>query len=165
MRAQTGYPDVYPARGARHVDGGTGGRRNQLRYSPTRTWADLTIHSVRKSTVRAIETGSLIRTIYTMNAPGDAPTVDNPFPQDPYTEVPFEVGDFVSMIGTQLSLIRSRYSHIMSATEVVANLGVFTFPNVDPAYIVVEVLAARHRRHVLIRRSRRKRHAAPGWKA
>jgi hypothetical protein len=83
------------------------------------------------------ETGA-IRTIYTMNAPGDAPTVDNPFPQDPYTEVPFEVGDFVSIIGT-LEL-DDKGVPFMSATEVVANLGVFTFPNTDPAYIVVEVL-------------------------
>jgi hypothetical protein len=28
----------------------------------------------------------------------------------------------------------------MSATEVVANVGVFTFPNVDPAYVVIEVM-------------------------
>jgi hypothetical protein len=83
------------------------------------------------------ETGA-IRTIYTMNAPGDAPTVDNPFPQDPYTEVPFEVGDFVSMIST-LEL-DDQGKPYLSATEVVANLGVFTFPNTDPAYVVIEVL-------------------------
>jgi hypothetical protein len=83
------------------------------------------------------ETGA-IRTIYTMNAPGDAPTVDNPFPQDPYTEVPFEVGDFVSLIGTlEMS---DQGVPFMSATEVVANVGVFTFPNVDPAYVVIEVM-------------------------
>ena len=83
------------------------------------------------------ETGA-IRTIYTMNAPGDAPTIDNPFPQDPYTEVPFEVGDFVSIIGTlELDTQGNPY---VSATEVVANLGVFTFPGTDPAYVVIEVL-------------------------
>lgn len=83
------------------------------------------------------ETGA-IRTLYTMNAPGDAPTVDNPFPQDPYTEVPFEVGDFVSIIGT-LEMDEQGVP-FMSATEVVANVGAFTFPFVDPAYVVVEVM-------------------------
>jgi len=83
------------------------------------------------------ETGA-IRTIYTMNAPGDAPTVDNPFPQDPFTEVPFEVGDFVSLIST-LEL-DDKGVPFMSATEVVANVGVFTFPNTDPAYVVIEVM-------------------------
>ncbi len=83
------------------------------------------------------ETGA-IRTIYTMNVPGDAPTVDNPFPQDPYTEVPFEVGDFVSIIGT-LEL-DSQGKPFMSATEAVANVGVFTFPNTDPAYVEIGVL-------------------------
>src|SRR6185437_1592454 len=32
-------------------------------------------------------------TIFTMNAPNDPPSADNPFPQDPYAEAPFEVGD------------------------------------------------------------------------
>jgi hypothetical protein len=72
--------------------------------------------------------------IYTMNAPGDAPTLDNPFPQDPYTEVPFEVGDFVSIIGTQF-IDPTTGRTFVSATENVANLGVYTFPNVDPAYV------------------------------
>ena len=82
-------------------------------------------------------TGALEK-IYTMNAPGDAPTIDNPFPQDPYTEVPFEVGDFLNFIGT-LEL-DSQGTPFMSVTEAVANLGVFTFPNTDPAYIEIEVL-------------------------
>src|SRR6185437_11000011 len=45
-------------------------------------------------------TGTLID-VYTMNAPGAGPGFDNPFPQDPYSEVPFEVGDFVTVIGTR----------------------------------------------------------------
>jgi hypothetical protein len=77
--------------------------------------------------------------IYTMNAPGDPPTLDNPFPQDPYTEVPFEVGDFVSIIGTQF-IDPATGQQYVSATEIVANVGAYTFPNVDPAYILIEVL-------------------------
>jgi hypothetical protein len=48
------------------------------------------------------------------------------------------VGDFVSLIGTlEMS---DQGVPFMSATEVVANVGVFTFPNVDPAYVVIEVM-------------------------
>ena len=75
-------------------------------------------------------------TIFQMNGPGDAPTADNPFPQDPYAEMPFEVGDWVDVIGTQE---RDDQGPFMTATEVVGNIGLFTAPGVDPAYIVVEV--------------------------
>ena len=74
--------------------------------------------------------------VFTMNAPGDAPTPDNPFPQDPYAEMPFEVGDFVDIIPTQEMDDRGPF---LSATEVVGNIGVSTAPGVDPAYVVVEV--------------------------
>jgi len=75
-------------------------------------------------------------TIFTMNAPGDGPTLDNPNPQDPYAEMPYEVGDFVDVIATQEVDDQGPY---MTATEVVGNVGAFTAPGVDPAYIVVEV--------------------------
>jgi hypothetical protein len=74
--------------------------------------------------------------VFTMNAPGDVPTPDNPFPQDPYAEMPFEVGDFVDIIPTQEMDDRGPF---LSATEVVGNIGVSTAPGVDPAYVVVEV--------------------------
>lgn len=83
------------------------------------------------------QTGA-IRTIYTMNAPGGGPEVDNPFPQDPYTEAPFEVGDFISVAGT-LEL-DSQGVPYMSATQVVADLGIFTHPNTDPAYLDIDTL-------------------------
>lgn len=77
--------------------------------------------------------------VFTMNAPGATPTVDNPFPQDPYTEVPFEVGDFVSITGTQFQDAATALTY-MSATQIVDNLGVYTFPNADPAYVDIDVL-------------------------
>jgi hypothetical protein len=77
--------------------------------------------------------------IFTMNAPGAGPSIDNPFPQDPYTEVPFEVGDFVSIMGTQFQDAATGQTYI-SAAQIVGNLGVFTFPNTDPAYVDIEVL-------------------------
>src|SRR5215470_7034045 len=79
-----------------------------------------------------------IRTIYTMNAPGAIPGIGNPAPQDPYTEAPFEVGDFVSVVGT-LEL-DSNGVPFMSATQAIASLGIFTFPNADPAYVAINVL-------------------------
>lgn len=77
-------------------------------------------------------------TRFEMNAPGAAPTADNPFPQDPYAEMPFEVGDWVDVIGTQEvdPLTGQPY---MTATEVSGNVGVFTAQGVDPAYIHIEV--------------------------
>lgn len=75
-------------------------------------------------------------TIFTMNAPGAAPSPDNPFPQDPYAEMPYEVGDWVDVIATQEVDAQGPY---MTATEVVGNVGSFTAPGIDPAYNVVEV--------------------------
>ena len=77
-------------------------------------------------------------TRFEMNPPGAAPTADNPFPQDPYSEMPFEVGDWVSVIGTQEAdpLTGQPY---MTATEVSGNVGVFTAQGIDPAYIHIEV--------------------------
>lgn len=72
---------------------------------------------------------------FIMNPPGAAPTPDNPFPQDPYLEMPLEVGDFVQMIAMQQVDATGPY---MSATELVVNVGSFTAPGVDPAYVVVE---------------------------
>lgn len=77
--------------------------------------------------------------VFTMNAPGGTPTVDNPFPQDPYTEVPFEVGDFVSITGTQFQDAATGLTYV-SATQIVDNLGVYTFPDADPAYVDIETL-------------------------
>ena len=82
--------------------------------------------------------GNII-SIYTMNAPGAPPTVDNPNPQDPFTEIPFEVGDFVAVIGTVL--LDANNQPFVSATDVNdSSVGVYTFPFTDPAYVSIEVL-------------------------
>ncbi len=80
-----------------------------------------------------------LNNIFTMNAPGDGPTADNPVPQDPFLEVPFEVGDFVQIIGT---MEIDSAGPFMTATEVLdtQRLGAYTFPGVDPAYPVMEVM-------------------------
>jgi hypothetical protein len=50
--------------------------------------------------------------------------------------MPYEVGDFVDVIATQEVDDQGPY---MTATEVVGNVGSYTSPGVDPAYVVVEV--------------------------
>jgi hypothetical protein len=126
IRAQTGYPMCIP----RFAPGtGTSGTSN-----PAGGFDDPQCPEVNRPRDSA---GNLIM-IYTMNVPGATATLDNPFPQDPYTEVPFEVGDFVSIIGTQFQ--DATGTPFVSATEIVDNLGVYTFPNTDPAYVVIEVL-------------------------
>jgi hypothetical protein len=74
--------------------------------------------------------------IFTMNGPGDPAAADNPFPQDPYAEVPFEVGDWVDVIATQEMDANGPF---MTATEVVGNLSIYTKPLTDPAYTFIEV--------------------------
>jgi hypothetical protein len=75
-------------------------------------------------------------TIFTMNAPGAAPTPENPIPQDPYAEAPFEIGDWVDVLPTLQMDDQGPY---VTATEVVGNVSIYTAPGVDPAYVVIEV--------------------------
>lgn len=76
--------------------------------------------------------------IFTMNLPGAAPTVENPFPQDPYLEAPFEVGDFVNIIGT---LEMDANGPFITATDIEAlTVGIYTWPGSDPAYIHEDVV-------------------------
>lgn len=77
-------------------------------------------------------------TIFTMNGPGDAPAADNPFPQDPYAEAPFEVGDWVDVLPT-LEMDPVTGTPFVSATEVAGNISIYTAPGVDPAYTFIEV--------------------------
>lgn len=81
-----------------------------------------------------------LQNIFTMNAPGAPPSPDNPFPQDPYLEAPFEVGDFVTVIGTQ-EVDPATNIPFITATQVLnTSVGAYTWPNTDPAYPVVEVV-------------------------
>ncbi|MGC2741737.1 MAG: hypothetical protein WA672_01015 [Candidatus Angelobacter sp.] len=82
--------------------------------------------------------GTVLQPIFTMNQVGDLPTVENPNPQDPLLEMPFEVGDFVNIIGT---LEMDDQGPFITATDVQAlTVGAYTWPNTDPAYIIEEVV-------------------------
>ncbi len=77
-------------------------------------------------------------TIFTMNGPNDPPAADNPFPQDPYAEAPFEVGDWVDVLPTN-EVDPNTGLPFMTATEVAGNVSIYTKPGVDPAYLFIEV--------------------------
>ncbi|HEX3156241.1 MAG TPA: hypothetical protein VHV32_16560 [Candidatus Angelobacter sp.] len=82
--------------------------------------------------------GTALQPIFTMNQVGDPATVENPFPQDPLLEMPFEVGDFVNIIGT---LEMDDQGPFITATDVQAlTVGAYTWPNTDPAYIIEVVV-------------------------
>jgi hypothetical protein len=136
IRSQTGYPMCIPRTAPGTYPSGPGTPGTPDPYVAGTTGLDdpqcPEINRPRDQSLQLIN-------IYTMNVPGAPATIDNPFPQDPYTEVPFEVGDFVSVIGTQFQDATTGLGYV-SATEVVDNLGVYTFPNSDPAYVEIEVL-------------------------
>jgi hypothetical protein len=83
-------------------------------------------------------TGTVLIPVFTMNPAGTPPSPDNPNPQDPYLEMPFEVGDFVNIIGT---LEMDDQGPFITATDVQAlTVGAYTTPGTDPAYIIEEVV-------------------------
>src|ERR1700704_5945228 len=91
-----------------------------------------------KNRPRDPTTGTLLQPIFTMNQAGDPPTVENPIPQDPYLEMPFEVGDFVNIIGT---LEMDANGPFITATDIEAlTVGAYTWPGTDPAYIHIDVV-------------------------
>jgi hypothetical protein len=67
------------------------------------------------------------------------PSADPRCPTDPTKQVPFQIGDNITFLGTLKADIRGTY---VSAHTVNANLGVYTQPNIAPAYTSVEVVLA-----------------------
>jgi hypothetical protein len=80
--------------------------------------------------------------IFTMNPPDSAP-----LPLDPTRMAPLEVGDFVTYAGTLVKdgpeptagPLPSLDKTYVSAWTVIANLGIFTSPGSDPAYVAIDV--------------------------
>jgi hypothetical protein len=76
------------------------------------------------------------------NAPTNGavcPSADPRCPTDPTKQVPFQIGDNITFLGTLKADTRGTY---VSAHTVNANLGVYTQPNTAPAYTSVEVVLA-----------------------
>lgn len=91
-----------------------------------------------KNRPRDITTGTTLIQIFTMNAPDAPASTENPFPQDPYLEAPFEVGDFVSVVGSME--VDATGPYISATTILNTSVGILTWPSVDPAYTQVSVL-------------------------
>jgi len=116
VRSETGYPMCLPRQDPNVVDDPQCPQANRPR-----------------------DTAGNLLGIFTMNKPGASTgfLLQGP-PQDPLTEAPLEVGDYVSVIGT-LEL-DAQGQPFISANSVIANLGIFTFPGSDPAYTAIDVI-------------------------
>lgn len=58
---------------------------------------------------------------------------------DPRKQAPFEVGDYVNYAGNIVNDGVGRTGYYVEAHTVVASLGIYTQPGIDPAYVTVEV--------------------------
>ena len=67
------------------------------------------------------------------------PSSNTRCPTDPTKQVPFEIGDNITFLGTLKADVNGVY---ISAHTMNANLGVYTQPNTPPAYTSVEVILA-----------------------
>ena len=76
-------------------------------------------------------------TTFTMDPRGAAPSPASPLPTDSTAFAPFEVGDFVTYAGTLMDGPNGRF---ISAHTVIANVGIYTTPGDDPAYIAIDVV-------------------------
>ncbi len=134
VAAQSGYPMCIP-RWSPYLDNGDGSAGPALAL--LKADADQDSQCPEKNRPRDAS-GTRLVNIFTMNAPGAAPTADNPIPQDPYVEMPFEVGDFVNIIGTLEVDDQGPY---ITATDIMdTNVGAYTWPATDPAYVRIEVV-------------------------
>ncbi len=135
VASQTGYPMCIP-RTSPYLDGSDGSAGPSLALLLPDAQQDA--QCPEKNRPRDAVTGAILVPVYTMNAPGAAPSADNPIPQDPYVEVPFEVGDYVQIIGTQEVDANGPY---ITATDILdTSVGPYTWPNTDPAYVRIEVV-------------------------
>jgi len=135
VTSQTGYPMCIPSVSP-YIDGSDGSEGPSLSLLNPEAQQDP--QCPEKNRPRDPTTGTLLVPIFTMNQVGDPATVENPIPQDPLLEMPFEVGDFVNIIGT---LEMDDQGPFITATDVQAlTVGAYTTPGTDPAYVIEEVV-------------------------
>ncbi|HKW74948.1 MAG TPA: hypothetical protein VJN64_05430 [Terriglobales bacterium] len=134
VTGETGYPMCIPQTSP-YIDGSDGSEGAALTLLLPDAQQDS--QCPEKNRPRDAESGTLLLPIFTMNAPGAAPTTDNPIPQDPYSEMPFEVGDFVNVVGNLEVDANGPY---ITATDIEdTSVGAYTWPNTDPAYVRINV--------------------------
>ncbi len=135
VSSQTGYPMCIPAVSP-YIDGSDGSAGQSLTLLNPENLQDP--QCPEKNRPRDPTTGATLLPIFTMNAPGAGSVVENPIPQDPYVEMPFEVGDYVNIIGTLEVDANGPY---ITATDIEnTSVGAYTWPGTDPAYIHIDVV-------------------------
>lgn len=75
---------------------------------------------------------------YTMDPNGASASATFPQPTDSTAFAPFEVGDYVTYSGTLL--LNSSGTQYISAHTIIDNVGIYTTPGDDPAYIAIDVV-------------------------
>jgi len=83
------------------------------------------------------------KTIFTMGTPAAPTTAERLNPAlrtaalDPWRAAPFEVGDYLTVRGP---IVKEATGQYISAYAIDANVGIFTAPGTQPAYVSVDVL-------------------------
>jgi hypothetical protein len=80
-------------------------------------------------------------TMFRMDAPSDvdANTCTRGTCADPRKQAPFEIGDYVTFAGNLVQDGGANGGQYISAHTIVASLGIYTQPGIDPAYVSVDV--------------------------
>lgn len=107
---------------------------------------------------RPFDTSGSFAPTFTMAAPRANPLTTPPTGvSDPWEQMPFEVGDFVTYAGILmppcavgtgpgtssacvLDLTASQNNYIIAAYQVIGNVGIYTWPGTNPAYMAIDVL-------------------------
>ena len=135
VRSQSGYPMCIP-QFSPYIDNSDGSKGAAVALLLPDAAQDS--QCPEKNRPRDSVTGTTLVPVFSMNAPDAPATAENPIPQDPYLEAPFEVGDFVSVLG---SMGYDANGPLYSATQVMdTSVGIQTAPQTDPGYVLVEVL-------------------------
>jgi hypothetical protein len=80
-------------------------------------------------------------TMFRMDSPADvdANTCTRGTCADPRKQAPFEIGDYVTFAGNLIQDGGANGGQYISAHTIVASLGIYTQPGIDPAYVSVDV--------------------------
>ncbi len=80
-------------------------------------------------------------TLFRMDSPAnvDANTCTRGICADPRKQMPFELGDYVNFSGTLIQDGGANGGQYVSAHTIVASLGVYTQPGIDPSYVSIDV--------------------------
>ncbi|GAA2499337.1 PKD domain-containing protein [Terrabacter carboxydivorans] len=80
-------------------------------------------------------------TLFRMDSPADvdANTCARGTCADPRKQAPFEIGDYITFAGNLIQDGGANGGQYISAHTIVASLGIYTQPGIDPAYVSVDV--------------------------